>query len=118
MQFESPYHKGRTVMTVSAENDEDLLRLSHALFHHEIEEQVFGDIALVEISQQKPKVSSLDVGKKYITGKKGEISGVASFFNSYRYVYFLLSGILIVGLSYLIYSLLKHYRAARKLGNT
>lgn len=115
MQFESPYQKGKTVMTFSAENDKDLLGLSHALFDHEAEEKIFGDIALIEISHPKPKVSSLEVGDKYITGKNGEISDVDSFLHSYPYVYFVLLGILILGLSYTIYSLLKRYRATRKL---
>lgn len=115
MQFESPFYKGKTVMTVSAENDKDLLRLSHALFGHEIEEQIFGDISLIEMTQRKPKVFSLEVGNKYITGKNGEISEVESFFHSYPYFYFVLSGMLILALSYLIYSLLKRYRAVRKL---
>ncbi|GJL72585.1 MAG: hypothetical protein NMNS01_17840 [Nitrosomonas sp.] len=115
MQFESPYQKGKTVMTISAEKDEDLLGLSQVLFNHEVESQIFGDIALIEMSRPEPIVSSLEVGAKYLTGKNGEVSEIDSFLHSHPYIYYILFGTLILGLTYTIYGLLKRYRAVRKL---
>lgn len=116
MQFESPYFAGRTVMALVADNNKDLLRISETLLDPEVQGRVFGDLVLVEMTQPKPKVTSMQVAAKYTTGKGGDMSAMESFLNTHIYVYYLLLGMLILGFTYTIYILLKRYRATRKLG--
>lgn len=116
MQFESPYQTGRTVMALVADSNADLFHLSEALLDAGVQGQVFGDLALVEMAQPKPKVTSMEVGEKYTTGKMGDISRIESFLNTYPYLYYALMGVLILGFTYTVYILLKRYRATRKLG--
>lgn len=116
MQFQSPYFTGRTVMALVADNNKDLLRMSETLLDQEVQGRVFGDLVLVEMTQPKPKVTSLQVAAKYTTGKGGDMSAMESFLNTHIYVYYLLLGMLILGFTYTIYVLLKRYRATRKLG--
>lgn len=116
MQFESPYATGRTVMALVADGNADLLRMSEALLEPEVQGGVFGDLVLVEMTQPKPKTTSLRVGGKYTTGKEGDMSAMESFLNTHIYVYYLLLVGLMLGFTYAIYVLLKRYRATRKLG--
>ncbi|MDP1559495.1 MAG: cellulose biosynthesis cyclic di-GMP-binding regulatory protein BcsB, partial [Nitrosomonas sp.] len=116
MQFESPWQIGRTVMTLSADTTADLLRLGETLLDPEVQAQIYGGMVLIEMTQTKPKVTSMNVGAKYTTGKKGDILWIDSFLYAYPYVYYALLGLLILGLAFIIYILLKRYRATRKLG--
>ncbi len=118
MQFESPYQKGRTVMMLAAETPSALLNLSEALLDPEVQSQIRGDMVLVEMSDPKPKVTSMEVGKKYTSGKKGNISRIDSFLYAYPYAYHALFGLLLLGLTLIIYSLLKRFRATRRQKNT
>ena len=117
MQFESPYQKGRTVMTVSAETPTALLNLSQALLNPEVQSQISGDMVLLEMSPPKPKVTSLEVGKKYTSGKKGDVSRIDSFLYAYPYAYQALLGLLLIISALIVYSMLKRYRTRRKLTN-
>ncbi len=116
MQFESPYQTGRTVMALIADSGADLLHLSEAMLDAGVQGQIFGDLVLVEMNQPKPKVTSMEVGEKYTTGKMGDVSWIKSFLYTHPYVYYALLCVLILGFTYLIYTLLKRYRATRKLG--
>lgn len=116
MQFESPFQVGRTIMTLSADESADLYRLGEALLDPEVQGQIYGDLVLVEMTQPKFKVTSMLVGKTYATGKQGDVSWIDSFLYSYPYAYHALLGLLILGLAFLIFVLLKRYRATRKLG--
>lgn len=118
MQFESPYQKGRTVMMLAAETPSALLNLSEALLDPEVQSQIHGDMVLVEMSDPKPKVTSMEVGKKYTSGKKGNISRIDSFLYAYPYAYHALFGLLLLGMTLIIYSLLKRFRATRRQKNT
>lgn len=116
MQFESPYHTGKTVMALVADSGADVLRLSEAMLDSGVQGQVFGDLVLVEFTQPKPRVTSMQVGEKYTTGKMGDVSRIESFFYAHPNLYYALLGVLILGFTYAIYVLLKRYRATRKLG--
>ncbi len=116
MQFESPYMKGRTVMALVADSNADLLGASKAILESDVQGKIFGDMALVEMMQPKHKVTSLQVGAKYTTGKKGDMPAIESFLNTHVYAYYILLGALILGFTYTIYVLLRRYRATRKLG--
>ena len=116
MQFESPYFTGRTAMVLVADNNRDLLHLSEAMLDPVVQGGIIGDLVLIEMTQPKPKVTSLQVAAKYITGKGGDMSAMKSFLNTHIYVYYILLGVLILGFTYTIYVLLKRYRATRKLG--
>lgn len=115
MQFESPYQKGRTVMILAAETPATLLNLSEALLDSEVQAQISGDMVLVEMAYPKPKVTSMEVGKKYTSGKKGDVSRIDSFLYAYPYAYYALTGLLILGFALTAYSLLKRFRIRRKL---
>lgn len=118
MQFESPYQKGRTVMSLTAETPSALLGLSEALLDSEVQSQIYGDMVLVELAHAKPKVTSMEIGKKYTSGKKGDISWIDAFLYQYPYAYHTLIGLLLLGSTLVIYNLLRRFRATRKPKNT
>ena len=114
MQFESPYQKGRTVMILSGQTPTALHNLSKTLLDPEVQAQIYGGLALIEMDQIKPRVTSMEVGKKYSSGKKGQISWIDSFLYRYPYAYHALLVLLILSLSAIIYSILKRIRSTHK----
>jgi hypothetical protein len=116
MQFESPFEVGRTIMTISADYPEDLLLMGEALLDPEVQGQIYGSLTLVEMTQPKFKVTSMMTGETYVTGKQGDMSWIDSFLYTYPYAYYALLGLLVLGLAFVIYVLLKRYRTTRKLG--
>lgn len=114
MQFESPYQKGRTVMMLQAQSSGTAHNLSKVLLDPEVQAQVSGGLVLVEMDQIKPRVTSLEIGKKYLSGKQGKISPVDSFLYQYPYTYHALIGFLLLSLSAIIFNILKRKRATHQ----
>ena len=113
-EFESPYQKGRSVVLVTAENENDLATLGDALLQPDILSRMKGGVSLIRLDVPGYDLVSLSVGKKYTTGEKGNISVVYSFLYAHPYAFY---GILILAffsLGFVGYMLLSRYRRKRE----
>lgn len=114
MQFQSPWHAGRTVTMLTAERGEDLLAASQMLTASSVQGQARGDLVLIESGEPDPVVSAMDTGVRYATGKKGSYSPVESFLYTQPMAYYAAA---LVGLLLLCVGLfygLKRLRAMRR----
>ncbi len=93
MQFQSPWHPGRTVTMLAAEGAEDLRVASALLTTSTVQGQAKGDLVLIEAGDPEPSVSALDTGARYATGKKGSYSPVESFLYTRPAAYYAAAGI-------------------------
>jgi hypothetical protein len=120
MQFESPLQPGRSVLLFAADDQRDLVRLSEELLDPEIQGQINGDLSLFEFNEPKTKVTSLLVGERYTTGKQGKVDWVDigmdrldSLLFARKTVFYGLLLVGILGLSWMLYLLIRKYRAKR-----
>lgn len=121
MEFLSPYTEGRTVLLMTAPTTEDLLTMSDAVTDSVVQAQSIGDLVLVDLvpeNLERPeyKVSALSVGKKYFSGKTGDVSIIDRYLYFYPWLYYLAVVLVVIALTLLIFFLLKKYRKKRQKG--
>jgi len=118
LEFESPYEPGRSVMLIGAENPQTLFNISTALLEPEIQGQIMGGTAIIDLGPQfaKPRISSIRAERSYTTGKGKDISVLESFLYTHPGAYFGLLAALVLALAWSIYFALHRYRMSRKLG--
>ena len=121
MQFESPYKVGRSIILITANSNKELRTFSEVLLEPSVGGQCKGDVAIVNLKSSKLdkldyEVVSLEVGDKYHSGKKGEITEIESYLFSLDKLYFVISGLLILFLGLTIYYLARRYRKRRLKG--
>lgn len=116
MEFESLYQRGRSIILLTAESDDYLLALGDAMLEPNVQGRLKGDVALIELTSPKYKVTSMMVGKKYTTGDKGEISFIRSYLYEHLYVFYGLVAGFIIALAMLGYWVLLRYRTKRAGG--
>jgi hypothetical protein len=114
MQFQSPWHSGRTVTMLAAERAEDLQAASLLLTTSVVQGQTRGDLVLIESGEPKPTVSAMDTGARYATGKKGSYSPIESFLYTRPEAYYAAAGVGLLLLCVGIYFGLKRLRAIRR----
>lgn len=120
MEFESPLQAGRSVLLLAAESQRDLLRLSEQLLDPEVQGQINGGLVLLEFSGPKTQVTAMTVGKRYSTGKQGQVSWVDTSLDrldSLMYAHSTLFYGLLVALtcllSWVLYVQIRRYRIRR-----
>ena len=116
MEFLSPFTEGRTVVMMTAATPHDLETLSDALTESSVQAACTGDLALVDLENPEYKVDSLLVGKKYISGRSGDVSAVKRYLYYNPWLYYLAVALIIIALSLLLFYLLKQYRKRRLKG--
>ena len=114
MQFQSPYHSGRTVIMLTAMLTEDVESVSRALLDSTVQAQARGDLVHIEPAKSETKVTSMSAGPRYATGKKGSYSWVDSFLYTRPYVYYAASVVAIVLLALIGFFGLRRWRAKRR----
>lgn len=114
MQFQSPWHAGRTVTMLAAERVEDLLAASALLTTSSVQGRTNGDLVLIEPGEPEPIVSALDSGARYATGKKGSYSPVESFLYTRPVAYYAASALGLMLVCAGIYFGIRRLRARRK----
>lgn len=119
-EFQSPDSGGRSIVLISAEDGNSLLKLSLALLEPEVQGQTQGGIVLVDMGAHnaKPKVINFNAGDTYTTGKSGKSSKFESYLYSNPGIYYSLIALLTLGFAYTLWRALARYRATRKLGRT
>lgn len=116
MEFQSPYADGRTVLLFTAATTEDLMKLIDALSEPSVQSKCNGDLVLIELTAPEFKTYSLNVGKRYLAGKSGEVSKLDIYLHAYPWLYYVLAGIVIIVLSLLCFYLLLKHRKRRIKG--
>jgi hypothetical protein len=114
MQFQSPYHSGRTVMLLTAAKPEDILSVSTAILDSAVQAQSRGDLVHIEPAEPEPRVTAMTAGTRYATGKKGSYNPVESFLYTQPYAYYIVSGVAALLLAIFIFMILRRWRAARR----
>ena len=114
MQFQSPYQAGRSVVMLTASSADDLLATSQLLLTGQVQSQAKGDLVLIEPGTPDPKVTSMDAGARYATGKKGSYSPVESFLYTRPIVYYSVIGAVILALTAALFYVLRRWRAKRR----
>jgi len=79
MQFESPYRIGRSVVLLTASNEQDLATMGQAILDPGVQGAINGDLVLVELKSPEYKTTALRVGNQYTTGDRGEITRVEAY---------------------------------------
>ena len=115
-QFQSPYQEGRTVLLITAASTKTLLAFSEALLEPSVQARSKGDVVMVDLTPPDYRVSSLKVGRDYVSGKSGKISKVNFYLHSYPYLYYISLVLVVLVLGLAIFVLLKQYRKKR-VGN-
>jgi len=113
MEFESGVKKGRSVVVATAQTEKDLLALGDALLSPGVQARIHGDVSLVQLDVPEYDVVSMEVGKKYSTGDKGDVSRVDAFLYANPYVFYGLIALGLVGLSWFLFWLARRNRAKR-----
>ena len=116
MEFHSPYTEGRTVLLLTAPTTNDMMIMGDAITDSVVQASSSGDLVLVDLIQPEYKVASIAVGKKYLSGKSGNVSTFDRYLYVYPWFYYLLAVFLTISLSFLVFVLLKKYRKKRQQG--
>jgi cellulose synthase (UDP-forming) len=113
MQFQSPYEAGRSVIMLTASSGEDLLAASQVLLLSDVQAKSIGDVVLIEPGEPEPKVTTMDAGPRYVTGKKGTYSAVQSFLYTRPVVYYAVIALALLALTVAVFYALRRWRLRR-----
>jgi hypothetical protein len=113
MQFQSPFESGRTMMIFTARDNADLLSVSRELFEPVVQGQTRGNITLIELATPEPKVSALDSGPRYMTGKAGTVMVIESLLYTRPYLHYAVLVAALALLSVAVYALLRRRRGRK-----
>jgi cellulose synthase operon protein B len=122
MQFESPWHSGRTVTMLTGANPADIFFAGRALLKSGAQSQTKGDLVLIEPGTSDPtidgepdaKISSMVAGSPYATGQRGSYSAVESFFYTRPSAYYIAGATVIFALGIAGFFGLRKWRAKRR----
>ena len=114
MQFQSPFEAGRSVVMLTASGADDLLATSRLLLTGQVQSQSRGDLVLIEAGDPEPRVTSMDAGQRYATGKKGSYSAVESFLYTRPAIYYTVIALVLLALSASLFFVLKRWRKKRR----
>jgi hypothetical protein len=114
MQFQSPYQTGRSVVMLTASGPDDLLATSRLLLTGQVQSQSKGDLVLIEPGPLEPQVTSMEVGLRYATGKKGTYSPVESFLYTSPVIYYSTVALVLVLFAGGLWLALRRWRRKRR----
>ncbi len=124
MQFASPFKEGHAVTLFTATSDEGVERLGHAILEPAVQAATKGDLVFVDYVVDKFKqvkfgdgadfkITALNAGTSFVTGKGGDISTTNYYLTSYPWLYWLLLSAIIVIIAIVTYIILRHRRKQR-----
>jgi cellulose synthase operon protein B len=118
MEFESLVKKGRSVLVITAQNNDGLLALGDAMLDPGVQGGIAGDLVFIDLSNPKYPLTSMQVGAKYTTGNKGDISILDSFLYANIYVFYGSIAFAVIALALIVYWRLRVFRAKRVATST
>jgi hypothetical protein len=113
MQFLSPFTEGRSVLLLTTATTEDLKAAGVALMDPAVQAKIEGGLVLIELSAPDYPVTSLAIGKRYITGQTGQVSLLKRYLYVYPWFYYVAVTLVIAALSLLTFYLLLRFRKRR-----
>jgi hypothetical protein len=113
MEFQSPYKRGRTILMLTATTGADLLKLSEALLTPGVQSQTKGDVVIVEYGDPDPKVSSMETGNAYFTGKHSSASFIRYYIFSHPKIYYAIIILVLLLICGAVYYILSRTRRRR-----
>jgi hypothetical protein len=113
MQFESPFESGRTVTVLTASDDKDLLGASLELLRPAVQGQARGNLTLIELASPEAKVTALDTGRYYMTGKDGTATLIESLLFTRPYLHYAVLVVTLMLLSLVVFLLMRRRRAGK-----
>ncbi len=121
MQFESPFHSGRTVILLTGKRAEDVSMASRGLLSGGAQSQTKGDVVLIEpgepnptlLGEPDPKVTTMEAGRPYATGQRGSYSPVESFLYTNPYAYYIIGAVSLFLFGISLFFALRRWRARR-----
>lgn len=124
MQFASPFKEGHAVTLFTATSDEGVERLGNALLEPTVQVAAKGDLMFVEYVVDKFKqvkfgdgadfkVTALNAGSSFVTGKGGQISSTNYYLSSYPWLYWLLLSAIMLIIAIISYIILRRRRKQR-----
>src|SRR6185503_18002111 len=114
MQFQSPYQAGRSVVMLTAASADDLLATSRMVLTGTVQSQTKGDLVLIEQGEKEPKITAIEAGARFATGKKGTYSPLESFLYTRPIAYYSVIGLSLLLFVSALYFVLKRWRAKRR----
>lgn len=124
MQFESPVKKGRSVVMITGKSSTAVEHMSRALLKPTVQAEATGDLVMVDFvydedhaeltgSNWRYNTTSVKTGKKYVTGKSGQIDDLQSMLAANPIYYWVALVAVLFLLSLLVYILLRRHRFKR-----
>lgn len=113
MEFESPFKKARTVVMLTANSTAGLLQTSKALQDAGVQGQLTGDLAIIALTPPDYRVDAISIGKRYLTGKKGEVSNLEYLVYNNPYLYYIIGAVLFVIVAIVVMGTARRFRLKR-----
>ena len=112
-QFQSPNQMGRSVLLLSANSSQEILRGALMMWEPVIQGRIGGDVSILELPSPDFQVSSAQLGSKYYIGDKRAVSRLTSILYTYPWLFLGLLILAFIILAYAVYHLLKKQRRRR-----
>jgi hypothetical protein len=112
-QFQSPHQMGRSVLLLSANTPQEILRGAVMMWEPVVQAQVRGDVSILDLPSPEFQVASAELGSKYYVGDKGTVSRLNSILYTYPWLFLGLLILAFIVLAYAVYHLLKKQRRRR-----
>ena len=103
----------RTLLTLVAENEEELLKTAHALWNPEVQARIRGGLVGIHHEASKPLVQVLNNRENYYIGAIGSIPFVTNLINTHPILAFILLLSLLLCSSLLFFVILRRYKRRR-----
>lgn len=124
MQYESPYKAGRSVVMITGKSSTSVEHMSRALLKPAVQSSSTGDLVMVDFIYDPEQLNidgntwrynttSIKTGKKYVTGKSGEIDNLQAMLAANPIYYWVALASVIFLLTLLVYIWLRRHRYAR-----
>ena len=113
MEFQSPYRTGRSVLQVTGASAKEVLAVSKALVEPSVQDQMKGDLVLMDLNYPDYRVKALSAGTNYYTGQSGTFFMLEYYFYKYTYLNYILLFLFIILLSLAAYYFLQKIRKNR-----
>jgi hypothetical protein len=110
MEYQSPYKIGRSVVQITGISTKEVLATSKALLEPGVQNQIKGDLAMIDLDQPDYRVKSLSAGKSYYTGQRGTFFMIEYYFYKYTYLNYILLALFVLLLSAAAYYFLQKLR--------
>lgn len=116
MEFQSPVETGRSVLLLTGAGPAEVAALSRALLEPMVQDQLRGDLALINLKDPAAAVHAVSAGPSYYTGAVGTLFKLEYYLYKYRFLNYLLLAIAVIAAGALLYVLLRKLRARRSGG--